>query len=121
MSEKHHLPSTGFVRLAALLAPGGPLPISKSSWWQGVRSGRYPAPVKLGPRITAWRVEDVRQLMELGIPLMRNPGPRAAGARKLNEQGTIGRSSYPATGFLKRESSRPRPRCLSFAGPRRAR
>jgi len=94
MSEKHHLPSTGFVRLAALLAPGGPLPISKSSWWQGVRSGRYPAPVKLGPRITAWRVEDVRQLMELGIPLMRNPGPRAAGARKLNEQGTIGRSSY---------------------------
>jgi len=93
MSEKH-LPSTGFVRLAALLAPGGPLPISKSSWWQGVRSGRYPAPVKLGPRITAWRVEDVRQLMELGIPLMRNPGPRAAGARKLNEQGTIGRSSY---------------------------
>jgi len=45
---------------------GGPLPISKSSWWAGVKAGRYPAPVKLGPRITAWRVEDILALMEHG-------------------------------------------------------
>jgi prophage regulatory protein len=57
---------TGYVRLADILGPGGPLPISKSSWWAGVKAGRYPAPVKLGPRITAWRVEDILALMEHG-------------------------------------------------------
>jgi prophage regulatory protein len=29
-----------------------------------VKSGRYPQPVKLGPRITAWRVEDIRRLID---------------------------------------------------------
>jgi prophage regulatory protein len=57
---------TGYVRLADILAPAGPLPISRSSWWAGVKAGRYPAAVKLGPRITAWRVEDILALMEHG-------------------------------------------------------
>ncbi|MDN3570166.1 AlpA family phage regulatory protein [Methylobacterium longum] len=61
------LPATGFVRLANILAPRGPLPISKSSWWEGVRTGRYPQPIKLGPRITAWRCEDIRTLLETGV------------------------------------------------------
>ena len=58
---------TGYVRLADILAPAGPLPIGRSTWWQGVRDGRYPQPVKLGPRITAWRVSDVLQLIEQGV------------------------------------------------------
>ena len=58
------LPLVGFVRLPAIIAPRGPIPVSKSTWWAGVRSGRYPKPVKLGPRITAWRVEDIRNLIE---------------------------------------------------------
>lgn len=38
--------------------------VSKSTWWAGVKSGRYPAPVKhLGPRITAWRMSDVMRLV----------------------------------------------------------
>jgi predicted DNA-binding transcriptional regulator AlpA len=32
-----------------------------------VKSGRFPKPVKLGPRITAWRIEDIRHLIEHGI------------------------------------------------------
>jgi predicted DNA-binding transcriptional regulator AlpA len=60
------LPADGFVRLPSVLAPGGPIPVSKSTWWAGVKSGRYPAPVKLGPRITAWRVEDIRRLIREG-------------------------------------------------------
>src|SRR5258707_12852539 len=56
--------STGFVRLSGILAPRGPIPVSKSTWWAGVKSGRYPKPVKLGPRITAWRIEDIRALIE---------------------------------------------------------
>lgn len=66
MSNKRTLPDAGFVRLASIIGPTGPIPIGKSTWWAGVRSGRYPAPVKLGPRITAWRVEDIRALIERG-------------------------------------------------------
>ena len=57
-------PDNGFVRLRSILTPSGPLPISRSSWWAGVASGRYPKPVKLGPRITAWRVSDLAKLMD---------------------------------------------------------
>ena len=58
------LPVAGFVRLTGIIAPGGPLPISRSCWWDGVRAQRYPQPVKLGPRITAWRCEDIRALIQ---------------------------------------------------------
>lgn len=55
------LPSTGFLRLPQVLAL---VPVSKSSWWKGCRSGLYPKPVKLGPRTTAWRAEDIAALIE---------------------------------------------------------
>jgi predicted DNA-binding transcriptional regulator AlpA len=64
MSNQQALPQSGFVRLPSILAPRGPIPVSKSSWWQGVRDGRFPKPVKLGPHTTAWRVEDIRALIE---------------------------------------------------------
>jgi len=64
MSDYDALPPTGFVRLPAILAPKGPIPVSKSTWWAGIKTGRFPKPVKLGPRITAWRVEDIRTLIE---------------------------------------------------------
>lgn len=54
------LPAEGFARLPAVLAN---IPVCKSTWWAGVKSGRYPQPVKLGPRVTAWRVEDIRALI----------------------------------------------------------
>ena len=57
-------PRTGLVRLSQILAPAGPIPVSKSTWWQGVRDGRFPKPQKLGPRTTVWRVEDIRALFE---------------------------------------------------------
>ncbi len=62
-SSALQLPPTGFVRLPGILAPHGPIPVSKSTWWAGIKDGRYPKPVKLGPRITAWRVEDIRALI----------------------------------------------------------
>lgn len=55
------LPSTGFLRLPEVLRL---YPVRKSTWWAGVRSGRYPKPVKLGARATAWRAEDIRGLIE---------------------------------------------------------
>lgn len=65
------LPETGFMRLpqivgnAAADPPIPPLiPVSRSTWWAGVRAGRFPQPVKLGPKTTAWRVEDIRALIQ---------------------------------------------------------
>ncbi|WP_120505174.1 helix-turn-helix transcriptional regulator [Sulfitobacter mediterraneus] len=57
-------PDTGFVRLAQILAPKGPIPVSKSTWWAGIKEGRFPKPQKLGPRTTVWKVEDIRALFE---------------------------------------------------------
>ena len=54
------LPETGYVRLNRLLAPVGPLPISRSAWYQGLREGRFVKPVALSPRIRAYDVVAVR-------------------------------------------------------------
>lgn len=67
----HQLPETGFLRVRQIIGdpkavPPIPaiIPVAESTWWEGVRVGRYPAPVKaLGKRITAWRVEDIRNLV----------------------------------------------------------
>lgn len=66
MSDQYAFPSTGLVRLSQILAPQGPIPVSKSTWWQGVKDGRFPKPLKLGPRTTVWRAEDVRALFDGG-------------------------------------------------------
>ena len=67
----HALPETGFLRLPQII--GSPksdppipalIPVGKSTWWAGVKSGRFPKPVKLGPRMTAWSVETIRALIE---------------------------------------------------------
>ena len=66
----HQLPETGFLRLPQIIGdpkaePPIPaiIPVKKTCWWEGVRTGRFPKPVKLGPRVTAWRVEDIRALI----------------------------------------------------------
>lgn len=62
-----HEHERGFMRLSSILAPDGPIPVSRSTWWAGVREGRFPRSVKLGPRITAWKREDIAALVvELG-------------------------------------------------------
>ena len=64
LSNTKKFPEIGFVRLPAIIAPDGPIPVSKSTWWDGIRTGRFPKPVKLGPKATAWRVEDIRELIK---------------------------------------------------------
>jgi len=61
MTKTAQLPAEGFVRLPLILEV---FPVSRTTWWNGVASGRFPKPVKLGPRITAWRVEEIRTLIE---------------------------------------------------------
>ncbi|MBI3480337.1 MAG: AlpA family phage regulatory protein [Nitrosomonadales bacterium] len=55
------LPQTGFVRLPQILAV---FPVGRSTWWNGVKSKKYPQPVKISPRCTAWKAEDIRALIE---------------------------------------------------------
>jgi len=50
------------MRLPAVLSV---FPVSRSTWWAGISTGRFPKGVKLGPRITAWKVEDIRKLIEI--------------------------------------------------------
>lgn len=64
------LPETGFLRLKQILGdpfakpPVPPIiPIGKSTWWDGIKKGRFPKPVKLSSRTTAWRAEDIRALV----------------------------------------------------------
>ena len=59
--QQSSIPSIGFLRLPQILAI---IPISKSAWWEGCRTGRFPKPVKLGARTTVWRAEDIRAFIE---------------------------------------------------------
>lgn len=57
------MPATGCVRVSALYEAGGPFyGASRSTVWSWIASGRLPT-IKLGPRITAVFVDDVRALI----------------------------------------------------------
>ena len=71
MVTKSALPQTGFFRLPQIIGdkdaepPVTPLiPISRTSWLNGVKAGKYPKSVKLGERAVGWRVEDILALIE---------------------------------------------------------
>lgn len=56
------LPQTGYVRQAQLIPTI--VPFSSATLWRKVKAGDFPRPVKLSARVTAWRVEDLRQWMQ---------------------------------------------------------
>lgn len=70
------LPETGFIRLANILRI---IPIGKTTWWAGVKSGRFPEAIKLGERTTAWRVEDIRELIESKYQSSSKTSPKKQG------------------------------------------
>lgn len=66
----YEIPQAGFLRLPQIIGnpksipPVPPIiPVKKSTWWLGVAQGRFPKPVKLGPRVTAWRAKDISALV----------------------------------------------------------
>lgn len=60
-----HVPSdlidAGYVRLPGVLSV---VPVSETAWYDGIKAGIYPKAVKLGPRTSAWRVADIRALLQ---------------------------------------------------------
>ncbi len=73
------LPETGFLRLLEVLRY---IPVGKTTWWNGIKSGRFPKPVKLGTRITAWRAEDIHALIA-------QPNQSTAPKDTLNSKGSV--------------------------------
>lgn len=66
------LPPAGLLRLRQIIGDRkrgvvGLIPISQSGWYNGIADGRFPRPVSLGPNTVAWRVEDIRALIERGV------------------------------------------------------
>lgn len=64
------LPEIGYLRVSHIV--GNPkanppilpiIPVAKSTWWAGVKSGVFPQPLKMSPQVTVWRVEDIRALI----------------------------------------------------------
>jgi predicted DNA-binding transcriptional regulator AlpA len=55
------IPATGFLRLNQVLQF---VPIGKTRWYAGLKSGEFPQPVALGPRAKGYRAEDIRSLIE---------------------------------------------------------
>lgn len=51
----------GFLRLGQVLSL---IPVGKTTWWNGIKEGRYPQSVRLSNRTTAWRVEDILGLIQ---------------------------------------------------------
>lgn len=72
---RYPFPPTALIRLAQIIGnpkATPPIPavlnLSKSTWWAGVKSGRFPKPIKkLGSRITLWRASDIIDYIESGI------------------------------------------------------
>jgi predicted DNA-binding transcriptional regulator AlpA len=67
----NHLPKNALLRLKQVLGdpkaePPIPslIPVSKTTWWLGIKAGKYPQPVKLGDRAVAWRIGDIEKLIE---------------------------------------------------------
>jgi prophage regulatory protein len=68
MSHDNRLPETGYLRIWQIIGNKKTnvpalIPISRTSFLNGVKSGRFPKSVKLGERTVAWRVEDIRKLV----------------------------------------------------------
>ncbi|MFZ2171739.1 MAG: AlpA family phage regulatory protein [Methylococcaceae bacterium] len=67
-TTSHQMPD-GFLRLWQIIGNKKTnipplIPIGRTTFLNGVKSGKYPKPVKLGERTTAWRVSDIRALIE---------------------------------------------------------
>lgn len=62
---------TGLMRIKTILGEPNATPpttplicVSKSTWWKGVADGRYPQPVKISARCTAWKAAEIFAYIE---------------------------------------------------------
>ena len=70
-STSAKIPEIGFLTIYQIIGnkklnpPTPPIiPVSRTTFLDGVKSGIFPKPVKLGGRTNAWRVQDIRILID---------------------------------------------------------
>jgi prophage regulatory protein len=71
LQEIHKLSQGGLLRIKDVLQF---VPVSRSCWWAGCRSGKFPKPVKLSERVTCWRASDIWAFIEQQGKVIPNRG-----------------------------------------------
>jgi len=61
MLNDNEIPQSGFLRVKQIIHF---IPIGESTWWRWVAEGKAPPAIKLGPKTTVWRAEDIRSFIE---------------------------------------------------------
>lgn len=54
-------PEVGFVRINQILSV---IPVSDTTWWRWIQEGKAPKGLKLGPAITVWKAEEIREFIK---------------------------------------------------------
>lgn len=57
MNAKKH--NQRLLRLPGVIGEDGLMPITRSTLYKWIGEGKFPAPIKLSPRVSAWRESDV--------------------------------------------------------------
>jgi predicted DNA-binding transcriptional regulator AlpA len=60
-AQTSYISPQGLLRLPAVLKL---YPVGRTTWWNGVKSGKFPSPVRLGERLVAWKAADILALVE---------------------------------------------------------
>jgi len=86
-AQTRTLPETGYLRVKQIIGDPqngepGLVPVSSATWWKWCSTGKAPPPIKLGPRTTVWRVEDIREFIG-----RRGVRPRGEGPVELTPMG----------------------------------
>ncbi len=48
------------------------IPISRASFYNAIRAGKYPPPIKIGPRTSVWRARQIHALIDMLEPVARS-------------------------------------------------
>ena len=126
----NRLPPYGFLRLSQIIGDRRRdippiIPVGKSNWWEGVRSGRYPPAKKLSPGVTVWNVSDIRHLVDelqeptvapYPSPLAGRWGGTSTNSSQKEPSGSMGRDLDK---FIAERAKRPPAKKVSHKGKAR--
>jgi prophage regulatory protein len=62
----HSNTDDALVRIEKIIGPNGIIPVSRTSWYEGIRIGIYPKPIRLGRRTSVWRMSDLMRVVQKG-------------------------------------------------------
>lgn len=61
MTQSHQPQATGYLRLPQVLEI---IPVSRSTWYRGIKSGIYPEPHRISTRSSAWRIHEIQDCLD---------------------------------------------------------